>query len=182
MYSTIYGQKCKLSSDIFWDDISQDNIIGGEDTYGVGWGTNGVNISLENVPNNKTVICSIAINQLTASVIRNGHIQEVRTNILNLPTTNVDTYVDRKSGGYLLVGDPTKNTGYTKAALRHTTITLNDLLYEPNIEGHRLYLRRTNKWASRPNTPIYYRGTKYTAKEANKDYNKLIPFIGPTLV
>lgn len=175
-YSTISGKKCQKSSDLFWNGISQDKITGGENAYGVGWGYNGVNISLKDVPMDKTVICSISINQLTAVVTRNGSIHEVRANILNLPTTNVDTYVDKKTGGYLLAD------GYTRSALCHTTITLNDLLYEPNIEGHRLYLRRTNKWASRSNLPIYYRQTKYKAKDANKDYNKLIPFIGPTLV
>jgi hypothetical protein len=33
------------------------------------------------------------------------------------------------------------NSKYTNVTLKGTSITINDLIYEPNVEGHRLFLR-----------------------------------------
>ena len=42
--------------------------------------------------------------------------------------------------------------------IRGTNITLNDLVYEPNVDGHRLYMRpNCFSYSHSPRTRVYYR-------------------------
>ena len=72
-----------------------------------------------------------------------------------------------------------------------TSVTINDLSYEPNVEGHRLFIKNNNiTFDTDPRNAIYYRKldngekeTKYTwVYSDTKDKNVLYLHIGPCYV
>jgi hypothetical protein len=82
--------------------------------------------------------------------------------VIHVPrTVNYFTY----SSGYYLV-----NSKYKDVTLKGTSITVNDLVYEPNIEGHRLFLRNgLYKSNQAVRNKIYYRDVKIPEGKTEPD-------------
>ena len=105
--------------------------------------------------------------------------------VIHVPRT-VD-YSTYSSGKYSV------NSKYTNVTLKGTSITINDLIYEPNVEGHRLFLRNGLYNSNQTvRNKIYYRdvnipeGKTYPEKvqdswlyEGNEYKNGLYLFTGP---
>lgn len=96
-------------------------------------------------------------------------------------TTRTTGYFTRDSQKYVVKQD------YNDTRIKGTSITLNDLIYEPSQDGHRLFMRN-NLWSYTPNPrgKIYYRISNFetTEKEATWDsstkyYNNIFLFTGP---
>lgn len=70
-------------------------------------------------------------------------------------------------------------------ALVGTSITLNDLIYEPSISGHRLYVRKSKSWLQCFNTPgdVYYRRSDQPdSHSGTENLNKLSFYTGPSFI
>ena len=66
-----------------------------------------------------------------------------------------------------------------------TSITLNDLIYEPNISGHRLYMRKSNSWLGCFGTlgDVYYRREDQPdSHSGTENLNKLSFYTGPSFI
>ena len=83
------------------------------------------------------------------------------------------------------------NAKYQNACFRGTSITINDLVYEPNIDGHRLYMRpNCFKYFGDPRARLYYRtltpdensNISTTWKGDTDYYNMLFINTGPCFV
>ena len=98
-----------------------------------------------------------------------------------IKTTRTTKYSQTVSNEYQIMYD------YKNARLKGTSITLNDLIYEPNQDGHRLFMRN-NLWNydSDLRGKLYYRGldihddpTRLTWHYKTKYYNNIFLFTGP---
>lgn len=98
-----------------------------------------------------------------------------------IKTTRTIKYSKTESNKYQIIDD------YKNARLRGSSITLNDLIYEPNQDGHRLFMRN-NLWNYDSNLrgKLYYRGldihdstTRATWHYKTKYYNNIFLFTGP---
>lgn len=71
-------------------------------------------------------------------------------------------------------------------ALVGTSITLNDLIYEPSISGHRLYMRKSKSWLQCFGKPgnVYYRRSDQSDShsEETENLNKLSFYTGPSFI
>ena len=83
------------------------------------------------------------------------------------------------------------NDSYASTTIRGTNITLNDLVYEPNIDGHRLYMRpNCFKYFGDPRARLYYRtltpdansNISTTWKGDTDYYNMLFINTGPCFI
>ena len=74
----------------------------------------------------------------------------MESSIVNItPTTN---YFNFNNSTYTI------NDSYPTTSIRGTNITINDLVYEPNPDGHRLYIRpNCFKYFGDPRAHLYYR-------------------------
>lgn len=167
------------SSNTFWDsDQSKISVMeGGKAPFMASFGE-AIKIDVSEVSKDKFILCSITINQMLSNITVSGRIEDVKTSIITSPITPAKNYVVIDADNYL-VKAPSINT---MVNIQHTSITLNDLQYEPSIDGHRLYLKRTNQWASLTTHPIYYRGKGGKVNTDNENYNKLIPYRGPAFI
>ena len=74
---------------------------------------------------------------------------------------------------------------YNNARIRGSSITLNDLIYEPNAQGHRLFFRNNLcTYNSALRGKIYYRASDYDNDDnwyydETKHLNNLFFFTGP---
>ena len=83
---------------------------------------------------------------------------------------------------------------YKDARIRGTSLTLNDLMYEPNVDGHRLFIRNNiYKYDSTYRGKLYYRSLDVNDAEvraswdarrtvANRNKNSLYLFTGPCFI
>ena len=83
---------------------------------------------------------------------------------------------------------------YEDARIRGTSLTLNDLMYEPNVDGHRLFIRNNiYKYDSTYRGKLYYRSLDVNDAEvraswdarrtvANRNKNSLYLFTGPCFI
>lgn len=114
----------------------------------------------------------LTINALHFTIQRMSYIQHMQGYIL--PAVNTSDYATIINNKYEIEDD------YTNSRFRYTTLTVNDLMYEPNISGHRLYVKNNNTVNnSNPSNLIYYR-----AKDGNweDDSNVLHLFTGPCFI
>lgn len=105
------------------------------------------------------------------------------SSIVNInPTTN---YFNFNKNTYSI------NDSYASTTIRGTNITLNDLVYEPNIDGHRLYMRpNCFKYFGDPRARLYYRtltpdensNISTTWKGDTDYYNMLFINTGPCFI
>lgn len=180
-YKDGYGSYITLSSDLFWKKengkyVSSD-LKGETSEYSVGFGPDGIEIDYSNMKGNY-IICSITIADITAVVEKTGDLSDVRTSVVEVPSTNINKYAtiaynsSNESGTY--------HVSKNDVSLRYTTITLNDLSYEPNLTGHRLYLKKSNLWSS--SAKLYYRELDSKTTDKGKDYNSLVLYVGPSFI
>ena len=113
------------------------------------------------------------ITALVFNITRTSYLQHLQDYIL--PTANTFDYVNNLENSYKLKG------AYKDSGFRYTTLTINDLMYEPNTSGHRLYVKNSNNIINNPNPSnlIYYREKK---EKWDNDYNVLHLFTGPCFI
>ena len=112
------------------------------------------------------------INSLHFNIDRKSYLQHMQGYIL--PTVSTFDYATTADNTYKI------KDSYKNSRFRYTTLTVNDLMYEPNMSGHRLYVKNNNIVNnSSPSNLIYYR-----AKKGNWDntYNVLHLFTGPCFI
>lgn len=109
--------------------------------------------------------------------------REYSENIIHIIPTSA--YLNISNDSYQV------NTKYQNACFRGTSITINDLVYEPNPDGHRLYMRpNCFKYHNTPRARLYYRtltpdensNISTTWKGDTDYYNMLFINTGPCFV
>lgn len=171
-----------LSSDVFWEKENgkyvSSGLIGETYEYSVGFGAEGIVIDYSDIKEEQYIICSITISDIVASVEKIGNLSDVRTSVVEVPSTNINKYATIAYDDSNMAG--TYHVSKPNVSLRYTTITLNDLTYEPNLTGHRLYLKKSNLWSS--SAKLYYRELDSDSKDKGKDYNSLVLYVGPSFI
>lgn len=113
----------------------------------------------------------LTISALHFNIQRTSYLQHMQGYIL--PAVNTVDYTTASSTYEI-------KDNYKQSRFKYTTLTVNDLMYEPNISGHRLYVKNNNTVNnSAPSNLIYYR-----AEKGNWDssYNVLHLFTGPCFI
>lgn len=114
----------------------------------------------------------LTISALHFNIQRTSYLQHMQGYIL--PAVTTFDYATTVNNKYQVDED------YDDSRFRYTTLTVNDLMYEPNVSGHRLYVKNNNIVNNaNPSNLIYYR-----AKSGKWDstYNVLHLFTGPCFI
>jgi hypothetical protein len=88
------------------------------------------------------------------TVNRNSSLKDMSSSVVRVSPTRI--YFERVNDSYSVISD------YNNARIRGTSLTLNDLLYEPSQNGHRLFIKNNlcvynNKYRGK----LYYRTLNY---------------------
>ena len=112
------------------------------------------------------------ISALHFTIRRTSYLQHIQGYIL--PTVSTFDYATIAYSEYEI------KEKYKDSRFKYTTLTVNDLMYEPNISGHRLYVK-SNNIVNNPNPSnlIYYR---VKSGKWESDYNVLHLFTGPCFI
>ena len=135
-----------------------------------------VDVFIEDVIN-KNSYNSIALYKITLETVcyhveRHSYIQHMLDHIINVPITPTNTYSEWDTNVYIV------NEDYLERCLVNTSITLNDLEYDPSLDGHRLYVNSARyKYCNEPQNRIYYR--KDNDGDTKPDVNCLYVYTGP---
>lgn len=121
----------------------------------------------------KVMLFKISIDKINLSINRNTNLNAISQDIV---------YVDVTPQHYKINSIPTRQykvrNEYNQARLRGSTLTLNDLIYEPNQNGHRLFVNSNlYKCKSSIEAQIYYRDTD---QDNTDPINTLYIFTGPS--
>ena len=124
------------------------------------------------------LLVELKISEIQIPVGWSNPIDETKYSLENVVTTPTKNYVER---------DPVPSykikAGYEKTTLVGTSITLNDLIYEPSVSGHRLFAKKSNYWLGclgGLGGDIYYRSVDDTEiSNETKNLNKLSFYTGP---
>lgn len=141
-----------------------------------GMANSNADISIETF-SDKTNSYSMALYKITLetvcySVERHSYIQHMLDHIINVPITPTNTYSNWNANVY------TVNKDYRNRCLVNTSITLNDLEYDPSLDGHRLYINSDRyKYCDNPQNRIYYR--KDNDGDTKSNVNCLYVYTGP---
>lgn len=130
----------------------------------------------------ETALYHIKINKINFTIKRVSSIETSPLSIIQTAPTLYYTNVG--------IDDITKNgrvlTDYNNARIKGTSITINDLAYEPNPEGHRLFMKNDLcTYEGKPRFRLFYRDLDKNkdTKQWHKDYehyNTLYLHIGPS--
>lgn len=168
--------------------LISDDVMQSEYSYVVS-GTNTSTVTIDNhdgtitikkegsIPNSTQVIVfKVGINNINLNIVRSTSLSQISTNIIYTDMTSSYSMAHSGQAPEYFVKEP-----YREASLRGSTITLNDLKYEPNQEGHRLFTV-PNRFGYPNNSrfKIYYRSPGQTVTEDNKDLNWLNLAVGPS--
>ena len=109
-------------------------------------------------------------------VVLRMRIEQVKFSVnqhIVIPEPTEDIVESTKTSNYFehsVRGKYTLNDQYKEAAFKYTNITINDLQYAPNSDGHRLYLKNVNySCSSRLGGEISYTGKLYYRSLTNSD-------------
>lgn len=125
------------------------------------------------------LLVKFKINNIKFTVVKTSKLETDPNTFIS--TTRTTGYWEKVNRMYK-VKEKYKNT-----QIKGTSITLNDLIYEPNQDGHRLFMRN-NLWNydSSLRGKLYYRGldihdgpTRATWHYETKYYNNIFLFTGP---
>ena len=133
-------------------------------------------------PSDSYVLVQVVPEHISIKVTRSKNTESFTESIINfIPTIN---YYGYKYSYQIL-------SQYTNTVLCGTNITLNDLVYEPNVDGHRLYMRpNCFKYFGDPRARLYYRtltpdensNISTTWKGDTDYYNMLFINTGPCFI
>ena len=120
----------------------------------------------------------IKVNKVNFTVTKISNLETDPNTFLS--TTRTSNYSEKVGRRYQVKQD------YKNAQIKGTSITLNDLIYEPNQDGHRLFMRN-NLWNydSYLRGKLYYRlldieeGRKSWYYNNGKYLNNIFLFTGP---
>ena len=124
------------------------------------------------------VFIKLTINKINFTVTKTSKLESDPETFIH--TTKTIGYSNKVDNKYVV------NSTYQDSQIRGTSITINDLLYEPNVDGHRLFIKN-NLCVYNPNlrSKLYYRflneGKWHDSWKYNntKYYNNLFLFTGP---
>lgn len=123
------------------------------------------------------ILTEIKILELISNITWTNPLDSTKQPVSEVPTTPTKNYVDRTT-----VTTYSIRTGYKDAVLVGTSITLNDLVYEPSVSGHRLFMKKSNYWLGCLSLygDIYYRSVDDTEiSDETKNLNRLSFYTGP---
>lgn len=135
-----------------------------------------VDISIEEFTD-KTNSYVMALYKITLETVyyhvaRHSYIHHMLDHVINVPITPTNTYSNWNANVY------TVNDEYLNRCLVNTSITLNDLEYDPSLDGHRLYVNSARyKYCDDPKNRIYYR--KNNDGDTKPNVNCLYVYTGP---
>lgn len=139
-------------------------------------------------PSDSYVLAQVAPEYISIKVTRSKKTESFTERIINfIPTTN---YYEHKYSRYQTLAI------YSNTVLCGTNITINDLVYEPNPDGHRLYMRHNCfTYQDSPRAQLYYRTLTADIKPNNgvglvnaswqgdyTQYNRLYINTGPCFI
>ena len=135
-----------------------------------------VDISIGNVSKTNDfytmVLYKITLETVFYIVERHSYIHHMLDHVINVPITPTNTYSNWNANVY------TVNDKYLNRCLVNTSITLNDLEYDPSLDGHRLYVNSARyKYCDDPKNRIYYR--KDNDGDTKSNVNCLYVYTGP---
>jgi hypothetical protein len=114
----------------------------------------------------------ITLETVSYHVERHSYIHHMLDRVINVPITPTATYSRWDNNVYIV------NKDYLDRCLVNTSITLNDLEYDPSLDGHRLYVNSARyKYCDEPKNRIYYR--KNNDGDTKPDVNCLYVYTGP---
>ena len=165
--------------------LISDDVMQSEYSYVVS-GTNTSTVTIDNhdgtitikkegsIPNSTQVIVfKVDINNINLNIIRSSSLSYISTNIIYTDTTSKYYHIQSFPFRYYTVRDE-----YKLSCLRGSYITLNDLSYEPNQEGHRLFVNSNlYRCKQKFDQQIYYRDKN---SNNNDPINTLYLFTGPS--
>lgn len=132
--------------------------------------------------NDDILLVELKISEVQRTIRWSNPIDTTKYSLEEVATTPTKNYVERNPVASYKIKD-----AYKKTTLVGTSITLNDLIYEPSVSGHRLFAKKSNYWlgcfGDNPGGlggDIYYRSVDDTEiSDETKNLNRLSFYTGP---
>ena len=173
------GNLVSNSSLNFWNNTNASSVL---DNYEQSF-TQGIYVG--NV-SSSIILSEVKIKDLTGDFIYESAYDPSKFPLFECEKTPNREYALRGDGMDEYIINPLySNTFGRNIALVGTSITLNDLIYEPNISGHRLYMRKSGSWLGCFGTPgdVYYRREDQPdSHSGTENLNKLSFYTGPSFI
>lgn len=143
---------------------------------------NGASLQFMNTSeNSKFIICKFTLNSISGILQKKEYYSDIFNSIITSNTTTNYSKFEYLTG-YSII------PGYEDSCIRGSSITLNDLEYIPNKEGHRLFMKDgLCQWNNRTEGVIYYRTLKPEENTSdptwdcnNYRYNRMFFLVGPS--
>lgn len=134
---------------------------------------------------NSIILSEIKISDLIGEFVYESDYNSSKFPLFECEKTHAREYVLRGDGSDYHINPVYSEKQGRNIALVGTSITLNDLIYEPNISGHRLYMRKTSYWLGcyAPAGDVYYRRKDQPdSHSGTEDLNKLSFYTGPSFI
>lgn len=123
-----------------------------------------------------TTLYTISPSVVNFTITRQTNLAYSNSDIIHVKTTPANLYAERNSDKQYIVK-------YNKARFRGTSLTVNDLVYDPRLNGHRLCVKNGDYISDNSIRPkIYYRSYSDKASwrySSTKLKNSLYLFTGP---
>ena len=127
------------------------------------------------------ILVELKISKVVRNIVWSNLIDETKCPVLEVMSTPIKEYVERAPWSNYVIKE-----NYKDRTLVGTSITLNDLVYEPSISGHRLFMKKSNYWLGCFGDlagDIYYRGIdEEEISDETKNLNKLSFYTGPCFI
>ena len=134
---------------------------------------------------NSIILSEIKISDLIGEFVYESDYNSSKFPLFECEKTHAREYVFRGDGREYRINPVYSEKQGRNIALVGTSITLNDLIYEPNISGHRLYMRKTSFWLGcyAPTGDVYYRREDQPDSHSKtENLNKLSFYTGPSFI
>lgn len=158
--------------------VSISDIVNTGVRYDSGFGSQG-DVEFNFLENEELTLCKIRIYNIINTITLGDFIDSGKISVVHVAPTPYNKYL--APGTSYVVQDEYKN-----ATLAKTSLTLNDLQYEPSILGHRLFVVKNVAWRKcfgEYHGDIYYRRTdQKESHTGTDDLNKLSLYIGPCFI
>ena len=134
---------------------------------------------------NSIILSEIKISDLIGEFVYESDYDSSKFPLFKCEKTPINKYAFRGDGKEYRINPLYSEKLGRNITLVGTSITLNDLIYEPNISGHRLYMSKSAYWLGCFGTPgdVYYRRKDQPdSHSGTKDLNKLSFYTGPSFI
>lgn len=163
----------------FWDKNNTSPVL---DSEYEGAFTQGIYVGSTS---NSIILSEIKISDLIGEFVYESDYDSSKFPLFECEKTPINKYAFRGDGKEYRINPLYSEKLGRNITLVGTSITLNDLIYEPNISGHRLYMSKSAYWLGCFGTPgdVYYRRKDQPdSHSGTKDLNKLSFYTGPSFI